>query len=88
MKLVGILIKIIQDQNPERLQQAILFNAPALFSGTWKIIKGLLDPVVAAKVLFVYDPEPVLKLVDKAALPKEYGGDRVEPYPIEGLDQL
>ena len=88
LKLVGVLIKIIQDQNPERLQQAVLFNAPAIFSGTWKLIKGLLDPVVAAKVVFVNDVETVLKIVNRADLPKEYGGDRVEPYPIGGLDEI
>ena len=82
MKLVGILIKIIQDQNPERLQKAVLFNAPAIFSATWKLIKVLLDPVVAAKVVFVNDVDTVLQMVHASDLPKEYGGERTEPYPI------
>ena len=82
LKLIGILIKIIQDQNPERLQKAVLFNAPGVFSSTWRLIKVLLDPVVAAKVVFVNDPATVLAMVDKKDLPVEYGGDRTEPYPV------
>ena len=88
MKLTAALINIIQAHNPERLQKAILFNAPAIFSGTWRIISGWLDPVVAHKVLFVNDVAKVLEIVDADQLPKEYGGNRELPYPIEGLSEL
>ena len=52
------------------------------------IIKGWLDPKVVHKVVFVTDKKVVLELVDANQLPVEYGGERVEPYPIEGLGEL
>jgi hypothetical protein len=88
LKLTAELVHIIQAHNPERLERCILFNTPFVFSGTWAIIKGWLDPVVAAKVMFVSDTSAMLEFFEKETLPKEYGGDRTLPYPIEGFAEL
>lgn len=88
LKLTAELINIIQAHNPERLEKCILFNTPLLFSGTWSIIKGLLDPVVTAKIMFVSDTKVMLDLFEKEHLPIEYGGERTLPYPIEGFAEL
>jgi len=55
---------------------------------TWNIISPLVDPVVADKIIFVYDTQRVLELVNAEHLPVEYGGLREAPYPVEGLDEL
>lgn len=88
LKLVGELINVIQTQNPERLSKCVLFNTPMLFNGTWKVIKQLLDPVVAAKILFVTDVDKIREFVDAEVLPVEYGGNRVLAYPIEGYAEM
>ena len=88
LKLIAELINIIQAHNPERLEKCILFNTPLIFSGTWAIIKVLIDPVVAGKIQFVSDTRVMLDLFDKEVLPIEYGGTRDLPYPIEGFAEL
>lgn len=88
LSLIKELIHIIQTHNVERLSQCILLNTPFIFQSTWNIIKGFLDSVIVKKVMFVTNPEKMLELFDAAHLPIEYGGLRVEPYPIEGFAEL
>lgn len=90
LKLTGELINIIQAQNPERLSKCVLFGTPMLFNGTWKIISKLIDPVVVNKIQFVSESglHQVLEFVDADVLPKEYGGRRELPYPIEGYAEM
>ncbi|KAH9261131.1 hypothetical protein BASA81_000835 [Batrachochytrium salamandrivorans] len=90
LKLTGELINIIQAQNPERLSKCVLFGTPMLFNGTWKIISKLIDPVVVNKIQFVPESglHQVLEFVDAEVLPKEYGGRRELPYPIEGYAEM
>lgn len=88
LKLTLELLTIIQNHNVERLSLCILFNTPAVFGSTWRIIKKLLDPVVANKIHFVYDKSNVLEWFNQDTLPEEYGGLRKEPYPIEGYLEL
>ena len=38
---------------PERLHLAILLDAPSLFSGIWRAVRAVLDPVTTSKVRFV-----------------------------------
>ena len=88
LKLTAELVSIIQAHNVERLSLCVLFNTPMIFGGTWKIIKSWLDPVVANKVFFVSDTSKMLDMFESEALPAEYGGERSEPYPIEGFLEL
>jgi len=88
LRLTGELLHVIQAHNPERLEKCILFNTPFVFSGTWSLIKSWLDPVVAKKVVFVSDTKLVRELFNENDLPKEYGGKRELPYPIEGFAEL
>ena len=57
--------------------------------GIWKIIKGWLDPVVAAKVNFTNNPKELQEFMDLSKVPKELDGEEdweykyVEPVPGE-----
>jgi hypothetical protein len=48
-----ILIDILQTFYPESLHRFIFVNSPWLFSACWSVIKPWLDPVTAAKVIFL-----------------------------------
>lgn len=68
---------------PELLGKMLIINAPSIFSAAWSVIKGFLDEHTVSKIAILggpssYMPE-LLKLVDKANIPTEYGGDYVVP---------
>ena len=42
-------LRIDQDYYPETLGEHFIINAPFIFTGTWALVKGWLDPVTAAK---------------------------------------
>lgn len=48
----NMVIRIFQSYYPETLGHAVIWNAPTLFSGMWKIVKGMLDPAVKEKIAF------------------------------------
>jgi hypothetical protein len=52
-EVVKMLINILQFNYPDILHHALVVNSPFLFSACWAIIRRWLDPVTAAKVLFV-----------------------------------
>ena len=54
---VKFMIKIFEANYPESLGTVLVHKSPWLFQGIWKIIKGWLDPVVAAKVHFTSSVE-------------------------------
>lgn len=59
------------------------------YLGFWKIIHGILDPVVASKVHFITGAKELEKLVPKSQILKEIGGEEdwdyeyIEPLPQE-----
>lgn len=50
---VKLIVNILQYNYPETLSVALILNAPMLFSACWAVIKPWLDPVTAAKCVFV-----------------------------------
>jgi len=52
-EVVQLLISILQYNYPETLATALVVDAPFLFSACWAIIRPWLDPVTAAKALFI-----------------------------------
>ena len=50
---MGFLAQCFEAYYPESLGVALLVNSPWLFSGCWKVISPLLDPVVKSKVQFI-----------------------------------
>lgn len=61
---------------PETLRLHFFVNAPAVFKPLWRMIRGWLDPVTAAKIhVLGSDFAPaLLEHIDPDQLPREYGG--------------
>ena len=98
------MIKCFEANYPESLGIVAVHNAPWVFQGAssqfhchlhspllgiWKLIKGWLDPVVAAKINFTNNIHDLEAIIPRANILKELGGDDtwkysyVEPVPGE-----
>lgn len=69
------MIKVFEANYPESLGCVLVHKAPWIFQGIWKIIRGWLDPVVAAKVHFTNGVEDLSSFIPKSQIIKELGGD-------------
>lgn len=89
---VKFMIKCFEANYPESLGSVLVYKAPWIFQGIWKVIKGWLDPVVAGKVHFADDEAKLAEFVDTSRILKELGGpeDYVYKYiePVEGENAL
>ncbi|KNG80390.1 CRAL/TRIO domain protein [Aspergillus nomiae NRRL 13137] len=72
---VKFIIQCFQENYPESLGYMLFYNAPWFFSGIWKVIRGWLDPVVAAKVHFVNSVQDLEQFIDRSQIVTELGGD-------------
>ncbi|KAJ2703918.1 hypothetical protein FB645_003684 [Coemansia sp. IMI 203386] len=59
---------------PECLGLVLIYNASWVFNGLWKLIRPLLDPVVASKVHFVGSRDEIQNYIAPENLPKHLGG--------------
>lgn len=86
---VKFMIKVFEANYPESLGCVLVHKAPWIFQGIWKIIKGWLDPVVAAKVHFTNNVDDLTDYIPRSQIITELGGDEkweykyVEPSPGE-----
>ncbi|KAI9787720.1 MAG: hypothetical protein M1839_000251 [Geoglossum umbratile] len=86
---VRFMIKCFEANYPESLGVVVVHKAPWIFQGIWTIIRGWLDPVVAAKVHFTRSLEDLEEFIPRDRIAKELGGnedwsyDYVEPSPDE-----
>ena len=74
------LVSLAQNQFCERLGAVILVNVPAVFRGTWAVLKPLIHERVAPRVV-LYGSEwraAVSSLIDDDNLPETLGGRRKE----------
>ncbi|OGM51216.1 hypothetical protein ABOM_000267 [Aspergillus bombycis] len=71
---VKFIIQCFQENYPESLGYMLFYNAPWFFSGIWKVIRGWLDPVVAAKVHFVNSVQDLEQFIDRSQIVTELGG--------------
>ena len=89
---VKFMIKVFEANYPESLGMVLVHKSPWIFQGIWKIIKGWLDPVVAAKVHFTSDVKDLEEFIPRSQIIKELGGDENWEYtyvePQEGEDEL
>ncbi|KAH0544011.1 hypothetical protein FGG08_001779 [Glutinoglossum americanum] len=88
---VKFMIKCFEANYPESLGIVVVHKAPWIFQGIWTIIRGWLDPVVAAKVHFTRSLEELEEFIPRDHIAKELGGDEdwsynyAEPYPDENV---
>ena len=75
---VRFMIKVFEANYPESLGVVLVHKAPWIFQSIWKIIKGWLDPVVAAKVHFTKSLDELSDFVPRDHIFRELGGD--EPW--------
>ncbi|OJD25527.1 hypothetical protein ACJ73_03098 [Blastomyces percursus] len=81
---VKFIIKCFEANYPESLGAILVHKAPWIFSGFWTIIKGWLDPVVAAKVHFTSNYQELEKFIAKEAIPRGLGGS--DDYAYEYIE--
>ena len=80
---VQFMIQCFQNYYPESLGRCLIYNAPWIFWGFYKIIKPLLDPVVVEKIIFIEDAQHLHTFIEPDQLLEEYGGNC--PYKYEYL---
>ena len=85
---VKFMIKCFEANYPESLGSVLVYRAPWIFQGIWKIIRGWLDPVVASKVHFANHMSDLEEFIPKSKILKELGGEEDWSYeyiePVEG----
>ncbi|KAI3825896.1 hypothetical protein L1987_07614 [Smallanthus sonchifolius] len=79
---------ILQEQYPERLGLAILYNPPKFFEPFYKIVKPFLEPKTANKVKFVYSNDLNTKTIMENLfcmdeLESAFGGKDEESFDIK-----
>ncbi|KAJ5730720.1 uncharacterized protein N7483_005228 [Penicillium malachiteum] len=72
---VKFMIKCFEANYPESLGTVLIHKAPWLFSSIWSIIKGWLDPVVAAKIHFTKNRQDLEAFIAPGQIMKELEGD-------------
>ncbi|KKA27192.1 hypothetical protein TD95_002111 [Thielaviopsis punctulata] len=86
---IKFMIKCFEANYPECLGAVLVYKAPWVFQGFWKIIRGWLDPVVANKIHFVNNVKDLTAFVPEKHIIKELDGPEdweykyVEPVPGE-----
>ncbi|CDU24118.1 related to CSR1-phosphatidylinositol transfer protein [Sporisorium scitamineum] len=84
------IVKCLEAYYPESLGTLYIHNAPWIFSGIWKLLGPMLDPVVRSKVKFTKKPED-LDIVPKERLLSNMGGDNINEFefvePEEGENE-
>ncbi|CBQ67910.1 conserved hypothetical protein [Sporisorium reilianum SRZ2] len=84
------IVKCLEAYYPESLGTLYIHNAPWIFSGIWKLLGPMLDPVVRSKVKFSKKPED-LDIVPKERLLSNMGGSNINEFefvePVEGENE-
>lgn len=82
MASVKFMVNTLANFYPETLGQVLVYDAPWIINGAWKVIKPWLDPVTAAKVIFIKSGT-LPEYIALENLPSEYGGQDSYKYDYE-----
>ncbi|KAJ5167564.1 uncharacterized protein N7482_006345 [Penicillium canariense] len=77
---VKFILKCFEANYPESLGVLLIHNAPWVFSGIWRIIRGWMDPDIAAKVNFTNSTDDLAKFISRDQLVEELGGSEKWEY--------
>jgi len=77
LKTLQFTIQSLQNHYPESLGKVLVYNSSWLVYGIWKVVRPWLDPITAAKVVFV-DKQTITDYISPENLMAEYGG--TDPY--------
>lgn len=76
VKKLGGIISVLQDNYKSRMSWMFIVNVHWMLTGLWKVIKPILDPVVAQKIVLAGKKyEQMYKYVDKNSLEQKFGGN-------------
>lgn len=82
MKMVKMLVDVNGLNYPELLSKVVLFNAPFLFKGPYKIIRPWLPEETSKKVIFVSDMKVLDDLMHAEHRIQRHGGTKEgDEYP-------
>ncbi|KAJ5659875.1 hypothetical protein N7507_006326 [Penicillium longicatenatum] len=84
---VKFMIKCFEANYPESLGAVLIHKAPWLFSSIWSIIKGWLDPVVAAKIHFTKNRQDLEAVIPPGQIMKELEGDENWEYKYPEVEE-
>ncbi|KAJ6090269.1 hypothetical protein N7486_009084 [Penicillium sp. IBT 16267x] len=84
---VKFMIKCFEANYPESLGAVLIHKAPWLFSSIWSIIKGWLDPVVAAKIHFTKNRHDLEAIIPPGQIMKELEGDENWEYKYPEVEE-
>lgn len=89
---VGFIIKCFESFYPECLGTLFVHNAPWLFSGIWRGIAPMLDPVVRSKIIFSSSAKDCAEIVPPGRLLAVLGGNVDNGFrflePVPGENEL
>ena len=68
-----MLVDILQYNYPEILSCALIMNSPIIFTACWQIIKLWIDPVTAAKCIFL-KPSQLHEYIDIVEISVDIAG--------------
>ena len=79
--LIGIASKYSVEYYPDIIHKTLVINAPALFSGFWRLIKPLLSKNTDKTVEILGDKylKSLQSLIDADCIPEELGGTCTQP---------
>ncbi|GFF94070.1 CRAL-TRIO domain-containing protein C3H8.02 [Aspergillus udagawae] len=72
---VKFIIRCFELYYPESLGVLLIHNAPRIFAGIWKIIKGWIDPDMVTKIHFTKSVEDLAQFIHPSQIVSELGGD-------------
>ncbi|KAJ5564467.1 hypothetical protein N7513_000709 [Penicillium frequentans] len=84
---VKFMIKCFEANYPESLGSVLIHKAPWLFSSIWSVIKGWLDPVVAAKIHFTKTRQDLEAIIPPGQIMKELEGDENWEYKYPEVEE-
>ncbi|KAJ5666573.1 hypothetical protein N7462_010982 [Penicillium macrosclerotiorum] len=77
---VKFILKCFEANYPESLGIMLIHNAPWVFSGIWRLIRGWMDPDIAAKVNFTNSAADLAKFISRDQLVDDLGGNEKWKY--------
>ncbi|CAH0017827.1 unnamed protein product [Clonostachys rhizophaga] len=88
LHVVKFLTTVFEARYPETLGVVLIHNAPFVFWGVWRAMKGWMDPVVASKIHFTRTKADLERFITAENLSSDLGGEDEWEYkyidPIPG----
>ncbi|EEB06186.1 sec14 cytosolic factor family protein [Schizosaccharomyces japonicus yFS275] len=77
---VKFLATCLDNYYPESLGCCIVHHSPWVFRSIWRIIKGLLNPQIAKKIIFTQNVKQLSEYISMDVIPEDIGGKNPHPY--------